>query len=189
MNANTPNTGKRPIRSRIDQPPGNGAGEVEALPQALVDATAEHLKPFLREEGQAPIVAQATLLLARENFSGPLPHPKHFERYECILAGSADRILSMAEREQKHRHFQANLANAYPYIGMIAGLLLASACIAAGFALALQGQLGGAALVLGVPVLGMVGWFVKARIGTAEQKMPATQAGKSSVAAGKRPRR
>ena len=35
--------------------------------------------------------------------SGPLPPPEAFEKYELILPGSADRILSMAEKQSEHR--------------------------------------------------------------------------------------
>lgn len=33
-------------------------------------------------------------------FSGPIPSPEILERYEKLLQGSADRILTMAEKEQ-----------------------------------------------------------------------------------------
>lgn len=39
----------------------------------------------------------------REYFEGPLPHPKMFKQYESILPGSADRIITMAEKQQDHR--------------------------------------------------------------------------------------
>lgn len=38
-----------------------------------------------------------------EEFSGPLPPPQHLEQYNQILPGSAERILSMAEKQQEHR--------------------------------------------------------------------------------------
>ena len=38
--------------------------------------------------------------------SGPLPPPHFFEAYEQTLPGAADRILRMAEGEQRHRHRQ-----------------------------------------------------------------------------------
>ncbi len=36
-------------------------------------------------------------------FSGPLPPPEVFQKYELILPGSADRILKMAEDQSTHR--------------------------------------------------------------------------------------
>ena len=36
-------------------------------------------------------------------YSGPLPPAEQIRAYEDVLPGSADRILSMAERQQDHR--------------------------------------------------------------------------------------
>lgn len=38
-----------------------------------------------------------------EAFSGPIPPPNLLERYEAITPGAADRILTMAENQSKHR--------------------------------------------------------------------------------------
>lgn len=43
------------------------------------------------------LVVQATA------FSGPLPPPQVLAQYESILPGSANRILSMAEKQSEHR--------------------------------------------------------------------------------------
>jgi uncharacterized membrane protein len=37
-------------------------------------------------------------------FAGPLPLPAHFEHYEEVLPGAAERIVAMAEAEQRNRH-------------------------------------------------------------------------------------
>lgn len=39
-----------------------------------------------------------------QSYEGPLPHPDLMEKYEKIQQGAANRILSMAEKEQEHRH-------------------------------------------------------------------------------------
>lgn len=41
---------------------------------------------------------------AERSFTGPIPPPWTLREYEEILPGSADRILSMAEREASARH-------------------------------------------------------------------------------------
>lgn len=41
---------------------------------------------------------------SRKFFTGPLPHPDTLEQYEKILPGIAERIVKMAEAEQKARH-------------------------------------------------------------------------------------
>lgn len=38
------------------------------------------------------------------SFSGPIPHPEVLSGYESLVPGAADRIISMAEREQEYRH-------------------------------------------------------------------------------------
>ncbi|MGI9250303.1 MAG: DUF2335 domain-containing protein [Pseudohongiellaceae bacterium] len=41
-------------------------------------------------------------LIVSEQFSGPLPHPDHLQKYENTLPGAADRIFGMAERNGEH---------------------------------------------------------------------------------------
>jgi uncharacterized membrane protein len=50
-----------------------------------------------------PVVAhRITQIVVSEQFSGPMPHPKHFREYDAILPGAAERLLSMAERNLDH---------------------------------------------------------------------------------------
>lgn len=51
-------------------------------------------------QGQQALVAVETTL----SHSGPIPSPEVIGGYEKVLAGSADRIIKMAEKEQDHRH-------------------------------------------------------------------------------------
>ncbi|WP_404377720.1 DUF2335 domain-containing protein [Vreelandella aquamarina] len=44
-------------------------------------------------------------------YSGPLPPSSEMERYETITPGAADRILAMAEQQQRHRHNQESKEN------------------------------------------------------------------------------
>lgn len=37
-------------------------------------------------------------------FSGPIPHPDTLKKYNDIVPGLADRIVSMAELDQRHIH-------------------------------------------------------------------------------------
>ncbi len=53
-------------------------------------------------------------------YSGPLPHPDHFDRYDQVLPGAADRILSMAENEGKQRRFRA-LLETLAYVAAVGG--------------------------------------------------------------------
>lgn len=47
---------------------------------------------------------QEVKLVHQKAYQGPLPHPDLLVKYEEIIPGSAERILSMAEKEQQHRH-------------------------------------------------------------------------------------
>lgn len=39
----------------------------------------------------------------RKSWSGPLPAPEDFERYEKVLPGSMDRVLTIMEKQTDHR--------------------------------------------------------------------------------------
>lgn len=42
-------------------------------------------------------------LESRSTYSGPLPAPEDFKAYKEVLADAPERIIAMAERQQKHR--------------------------------------------------------------------------------------
>jgi uncharacterized membrane protein len=62
-----------------------------------IDTTTEASLPAKRPE----VIAALTL------HSGPLPPPETVERYEAVLSGSFDRILTMVEQEQQN-NFEQN---------------------------------------------------------------------------------
>ena len=39
----------------------------------------------------------------KKSWSGPLPSPEDFERYEKVLPGSMDRVLTVMEKQADHR--------------------------------------------------------------------------------------
>jgi uncharacterized membrane protein len=47
---------------------------------------------------------QQTAVHIEQHHIGPLPSPLSFEQYNNALPGAAERIMIMAEIEQKHRH-------------------------------------------------------------------------------------
>lgn len=49
------------------------------------------------------ILAQNVAMIERSEFSGPLPTPDYLKGYEECCPGAADRIITMAEKEQEHR--------------------------------------------------------------------------------------
>lgn len=61
-------------------------------------------------------------------YSGPLPDPESFGKYDKVLPGAAERILSLTEKEQEHRHHmeerQLKLESRDSLLGIITGTLL-----------------------------------------------------------------
>jgi uncharacterized membrane protein len=53
--------------------------------------------------GNAPQKREVKLIQT-EAHSGPLPHPQILHGYNQIVPGAAERILSLAENQQAHRH-------------------------------------------------------------------------------------
>ncbi len=47
---------------------------------------------------QREVIESTMIAMERRSYSGPLPAPEDFEKYEKVLPGSTDRILSMAEK-------------------------------------------------------------------------------------------
>lgn len=100
--------------------------------------------------------------------SGPLPPAEDLAKYEDVLPGSADRIMTMGEKEQDHRHalditsVQAEIrySNKGMYIG---ALLLIILIITAGYGAYIENSLLTASC-LGVGVLSVIAGFLKAKI-------------------------
>jgi len=55
-------------------------------------------KPYNYQQNEANVTVQKS-----EIHSGPLPHPEILSRYDEVIPGAAERILKMAENEQKNR--------------------------------------------------------------------------------------
>lgn len=90
------------------KPPGDDAvapSAVDTAPDDQLAEVAKALKPYLRPgKDLEQALTEVSAIIVSERHSGPLPSPRSFGQYEDILPGAADRILSMAEKEQQHRH-------------------------------------------------------------------------------------
>lgn len=167
-------------RSRPEDRSPNAPGDedIGLDSNALVQVAAAQIRAKLTSlpPEQANQAALIGVSVAAEQYAGPLPHPRHFKQFDDTVPGAGNRILAMAEREQKHRHRQENLINVYPFCGLALGAAALFVCIFFAARLFMGGHPGGGAALVGVPVLGAISWFVNGRIG-----------GKSSPAANDRP--
>lgn len=83
---------------------------------------------------------EKTLVLKRISSSvsmtGPLPPPSILAGYEQVLSGAAERIVSMAEKEQDHRHSFDNKCQKTDsrdsLLGILCGFVLGVAALVAG---------------------------------------------------------
>ena len=67
-------------------------------------------------------------------YSGPIPPPAMLRDYEEVLEGSADRLLTMAERESKHRALYENLGLIFGFVAALALVALSAYVVSLGFA-------------------------------------------------------
>ena len=84
------------------------------------------------------------------HWSGPLPPPAELEKIDQIIPGGADRLLSMAEKEQTHRIADAKRGQ---YLGWS---LAAGAVITAAVVSLCHGPWQVPVALVGIPVLGAV---------------------------------
>lgn len=75
------------------------------------------LDPELRKSVSSDVVERLSKnsklirsLVRTENFTGPFPPPDILEKYNKVLPGAAERIFSLTECEQQHRHSIQNKA-------------------------------------------------------------------------------
>jgi uncharacterized membrane protein len=105
--------------------------------------------------------------IVEQKFSGPIPHPDILAGYEKIVPGAAERIIQMAESEQKHRHclentaLQADISEAKR--GQILAFSIGSVVVAIGAYTAINGAPLGGGLIGGVGVAGLVSAFILGR--------------------------
>jgi hypothetical protein len=91
------------------------------------------------------------------HWSGPLPPAVELEKIDQIIPGGANRLLSMAEKEQSHRIEDAKRGQ---YLGWS---LAAGAVIAAALVSLWQGPWEVSVALVGIPVLGAVQALIQGR--------------------------
>lgn len=106
-------------------------------------------------------------LIHQTSFSGPLPHPDIITEYERVLSGSAERIFSMAEKEQAFRHITQNNAVTGAVTrdkrGQWMGFIVTLCVLLIATIFAYLGEIIFAATLIGVDLLGLTTVFVLGR--------------------------
>lgn len=119
-------------------------------------------------ESERDKVIQA-IMVVRESFSGPIPHPSILKGYEQIVPGSADRIITMAETQQEHRMELEKMAVSGQLSsnkrGQIFAFIVFFVCIGVGVLLAFLGMKTFAGTLITVTVVSLAGLFLTGRAG------------------------
>lgn len=113
------------------------------------------------------------LAVNHQEFSGPLPHPAMLHEYNQIVPGFAERIVTMAEKEQEQRHKmetalnEANISVAHQNLwnikrGQWMAFSIATLGIAISAYLIFLGKIVAGTLFGGGLLLSLVGAFLKA---------------------------
>ena len=69
---------------------------------SIEDAIDQQIGDLVPQRSRGEIVKRVSTVVLSENFSGPLPHPRHLHAYDEISPGAADRIIAMAENQSDH---------------------------------------------------------------------------------------
>jgi uncharacterized membrane protein len=148
---------------------GEGASPDSVPPDPGLD---ENLPALLREALKQPGVSSemARMTIAAfsaSSHSGPLPPAEQIRAYEDVLPGSADRLFSMAERQQAHRQELETMtvreAANRSWWGLRLGFAISVLVIAVGAAAILTGRSTAGLSVIIANVVVLAGVFVYGR--------------------------
>lgn len=109
-----------------------------------------------REEKLARKAERQIVATTVQSFAGPLLPPEMLARYNDVIPNGAERIMAMAEEQQKHRHrleLKVVTSNSLDQrLGLFFGFIILAGVAASGVWLVVQGKdvSGAAALVAAV---------------------------------------
>ena len=149
------------------EPPGTPASGESSSQQGMPPWFPQNLpapvQEALNDPGMRGQILSFTAAFAA-NWSGPYPPPDLLRGYEDVLPGSADRIISMAERQQEHRHDLEKTtvqgAGKRAWWGLWLGFVISVVVMVLGTITILLGQPLAGGAVMGVDVVALAGVFV-----------------------------
>jgi len=151
--ADSPKPEKRQVETNSSS--GNRPATETDLAPILEDLPPSQREAFLKAVERDPqILGIALSVRTSSSWQGPLPRPRDLRAFGEISADLPDRIMSMAEREQLHRHAVDKHDLAITSRGQCFAFAVAMLAIAGGFVLILLGRpleggiFGGTPLVL-----------------------------------------
>jgi len=136
-----------------DEDTSENNSKIEAERTEILEKPPEELRTVLQ-----------ALHVQEEYFQGPLPRPATLKEYEDILSGSADRIITMAEKQQQHRmemeHAVIHSDIVMERLGLATGFILAVILAIGGIWLVSEGKELTGLIVLVGEIAALVGAFL-----------------------------
>lgn len=95
------------MKKATDKVPSDGtdlapSNDGQALEVRVEDAVMRILGDKVAAGDLPELSRQISQVMVSEQFSGPMPHPRHLRDYDEILPGAAERLMSMAETNLHH---------------------------------------------------------------------------------------
>lgn len=135
--------------------------DLKKIEQQLVQANPDVFKGI-----PAPKKKELLQLMAVQvtSHSGPIPDPENLARYNEIIPNGADRIMTMAEKQQDHRiALEKKVVGRQTFqsgVGQVFGLIIGLAAILTGGYCILEGHEVGGSILGGAGLTGLVSVFV-----------------------------
>lgn len=155
---------KLPKRTKKQLPEGGSTAR-----NPLYAEIEEEVGTLLPAEKRDEVVSKLAAIFVHheEKFSGPIAHPRHLREYEDIHPGAADRIISMAERQQSHIIEQQQQATSREFsdrrLGMWMGAAAFFLLVVLAYLLGVNGQPWLASAFVASSAIGVVKFFVDGR--------------------------
>lgn len=145
-------------------------GEIDEILEELEKKPRDEQKEFLFQ-----------VIRQEEHHQGPLPHPKILEGYEKTCPGAADRIITMAEKQQDHRMEMEKsvitAGNRDSKLGIICGTLVCIAVVIAGVVMTFASNSAAIGAFLSLSGLGsLVGTFIYGTRSNSKERVKKAQA-------------
>ena len=145
---------------------GDDASAGPPIPPEIVQSLPAQLQEALKDPGTEAQLLSFTAAFANW-WSGPYPPPQLLRGYEDVLPGSADRIIKMAEEQQRHRHHLEKTtvegAGKRAHQGLWLGFVISLVVLGLGTAVILLGHEAAGATIMSVDVVALAGVFVYGR--------------------------
>lgn len=130
--------------SDVSKSPTNESSSAELV---QIQEELEHVNPTIfkgLDPNKKGEILRTVTKVTMQKHSGPIPDPETLRQYNSVIPDAADRILTMAEKQQDHRMGLEKLAVKSQLTqsrnGQYFGLFIALCCIAASVYLGMNGH-------------------------------------------------